>query len=142
MGLALLACCLIIPQIEANRRLAYEKQKLQTDLERFELQETVNREFLARLGSDPTLAERLAQRQMKMVREGTHVLDLKGSHPGDASISPFVLTAIPPPAPLPEYRPQGLLARAFTDSRTKLYLMGTALLMIATGLILGNGRAE
>src|SRR3954471_21574702 len=31
-GVALISCCALIPQADANRRLAYEKQELQRDL--------------------------------------------------------------------------------------------------------------
>src|SRR4051794_40039816 len=76
VGLAVIACCVIVPQTEANRRLVYEREKLKLDLNQVNQQLDVNDEFLKRLADDPTLAERLAQRQMKMVREGTNVLEL------------------------------------------------------------------
>src|SRR5688572_19528474 len=78
VGIGLIACCVIVPQTEANRRLVYEREKLKLDLRHVDRQIDVNDEFLRKLADDPTLAERLAQRQMKMVREGTNVLELRG----------------------------------------------------------------
>ena len=103
IGIALLACCIIIPQADANRRLAYQRQKLQADLEQIQKQAAVNEEFLKKGADDPTLAERLAQRQMKFVREGTSVLKLDGRDPIDSS--PFLLVRVPPPPPLPSFYP-------------------------------------
>src|SRR5437868_6945773 len=77
-GVALIACCLLIPTADENRRLAYEGVKLAADLEQLERQVSTNEEFLKRVADDATLGERLAQRQMKMVREGTAVLEIKG----------------------------------------------------------------
>ena len=47
-------------------------------LDYFKQQAKVNQEFLSRIETDVNLAERLAQRQMKLVREGATVLELKG----------------------------------------------------------------
>src|SRR5689334_19152265 len=55
-GVALIACCALIPQADANRRLAYEKQELSRDLETVEKQIAVNDSFLKQVGDDPTLA--------------------------------------------------------------------------------------
>ena len=41
---------------------------------------------------------------MRMVREGTSILELKGSSPR-RDLSPFELVTIPPPADLPPYGP-------------------------------------
>jgi len=139
VGLGLLACCMILPQVEANRRLAFEKQKLQFDLQHFETQVAVNQEFLDRLGSDPTLAERLAQRQMKMVREGSNVLELKGQTAD--GISPFLLVNVPPAPPLADYQPAGIFGRAFSDSRTRLYLLGVSLFMVAGVMVLSHTKS-
>src|SRR3954447_7987544 len=64
MGLAIIAACVIVPATDENRRLAYERERLKADLEQISRQIDVNDEFLKRIGDDPTLAERLAQRQM------------------------------------------------------------------------------
>lgn len=137
-GIAIIAACLLIPQADANRRLAYERLKLQADLQAVEKQVQVNDEFLSRVADDANLAERLAQRQMKIIRQGNHVLNLKNG--GDTEMSPFQLTAVAPPADLPPYQPRGgLLARLCYNSKSRLYLIGVGLMAMAGGLVLGLG---
>ncbi len=137
-GLALLAAAVIIPQTEDNRRLVYEREKLKVDLERVDRQITTNDEFLRKIAADATLAERLAQRQMKMIRQGTSVLELKGS--GTDEMSPFQLVNVPAAEPLPPYQPVGgILGRAFSSRRMSLYLIGAGLMMTAFGLVMGSG---
>src|SRR5580698_6962616 len=46
IGLSLIAACVIIPQADANRRLAYERQRLRRDLDQIQKQVAVNSEFL------------------------------------------------------------------------------------------------
>lgn len=134
-GIALIACSVLIPQADANRRLAYEKQTLTRDLQSIEQQIDVNREFLKKVSDDPTLAQRLAERQMKVIPQGAHVVDL--THEPE-SMSPFQLLNVAPPAPLPPYRPVGgTLARICYGPHSRLYLIGLSLGMIATGLVLG-----
>lgn len=137
-GIALVACCVIIPQADANRRLIYERQMLRMDLQTVERQVAVNGEFLRRVGDDPTLAQRLAERQMKVIPEGTRVLELK--HESDGSgMSPFQLVSVAPPPPLPPYRPLGgTIANLCYNPHTRLYLIGSALGLIAVGLVLGH----
>jgi len=134
-GIGLIACCIVIPQTDANRRLAYEKMTLQADLESVQKQVAVNDQFLKKVVDDPSLAERLAQRQLKRVRKGQRVLRLKEEKP---QMSPFQITNVaPPPAP-PPYKPiGGILATLCYDSRTRLYLMGLSMAMIACGLVMG-----
>jgi hypothetical protein len=150
-GICLIACCVIIPQADANRRLVYEREKLKIDLESIREQVTTNDEFLRRVADDPNLAERLAQRQMKIIREGTRVLELKqdgakggaggGMLPTD--VSPFHLVAVAPPPPMPPYEPNGgRLARLCYDPHKRLYLMGTGLFLMAAGLVCGFGPRE
>ena len=135
-GIALIASCLLIPAADENHRLAYEGQGLKNDLEQLQKQVATNEEFLKRVSDDPVLSERLAQRQMKMVREGTSVLALKGQ-PLGGSASPFLLMTLPPPEPLPEYQSMGGgFARLCRQPRVQLYLIGGGLLMIAVGLVL------
>jgi hypothetical protein len=142
MGLALLACAVLIPQADANRRLAYERQTLQNDLETVEKQIAVNQEFIRHVGQDPTLAERLARRQMKLIPVGNKVLELPADS-GEATMSPFQLTAVARPEPLPAYKPiGGFIAGLCYDSRARLYLVGTALGMVAVGLVLGGSAKE
>jgi hypothetical protein len=134
-GIALIACCVLIPQADANRRLAYERETLQRDMQNIEQQIQVNQEFLKKVSDDPTLAQRLAERQMKVIPEGEHVVDLTHEPEG---MSPFQLVNVAPPAPLPPYRPVGgTLARICYGPHSRLYLIGMSLGLIATGLVLG-----
>lgn len=136
IGIALLACCIIIPQADANRRLAYQRQKLQADLEQIHKQAAVNEEFLKKIADDPTLAERLAQRQMKFVRQGTSVLKIDG--PNTIDSSPFLLVRVPPPPPMPAFTPPGgRLASLCRNPQSRTWMMGAGLLLIACGLVLG-----
>jgi hypothetical protein len=137
-GIAILACCLLIPAADDNRRLVYERERLKADLEQIQRQIDVNGQFLKSVGDDPTLLERLAQRQMKMVREGTSVLDLRDDRP-QGDLSPYLLLSVPPPQPLAPYRPiGGVFSDMCRHPRTRLFLMGGALLLIACGVILGD----
>lgn len=136
-GIAIVAVCAILPQTDENHRLAYECHKLKLDLEHLEQQAQAGDEFVRRVAEDPVLAERIAQRQMKVVRAGTRVLDL--GLKDEQSMSPFGLVSVPPPPPLPEYRPrQGRLADLCREPRKRLYLIGGGLMLIAIGLVLGN----
>jgi hypothetical protein len=150
IGLSLIAACVIIPQADANRRLVYEREKLRMDLAQIQKQSEVNQEFLVKIREDPQLAQRLAQRQMKMVLQGEAVLDLQTPDAGPRSaaatasldaeqMSPFRIVHVPPPAPLPAYQPLGgTLASLCRQPRTELYLLGGGMLMVAVGLVLGD----
>ncbi|MGB7161183.1 MAG: hypothetical protein WBD40_24195 [Tepidisphaeraceae bacterium] len=141
-GIAILACCLLIPAADENRRLTWERERLKADLEQIQKQVSVNNAFLRRLMADPTLSERLARRQMKMVREGTSVLETK-SAVGKEELSPFLLVTLPPPAEMPQYRPiGGVLGELCRNPKSQLYLTGAALLMMASGLVLGSSGAR
>ena len=146
-GVAIIACCFIIPAADENRRLVYERERLKVDLEHIERQIAVNGEFLKHVADDPTLLERLAQRQMKMVREGTSVLELRDravqasqtqQSQVQQNISPYPLLTVAPPDPLPPYKPLGgQFANLCREPRSRLALMGSALMLIASGLVLG-----
>jgi hypothetical protein len=145
-GVAVIACCFIIPAADENRRLVYERERLKIDLEHIERQVAVNGEFLKHVADDPALLERLAQRQMKMVREGTSVLELRDravpasqrQSPQNQNMSPYPLLTVAPPDPLPEYDPLGgRFADLCRHPRSRLILMGSALMLIASGLVLG-----
>ena len=152
-GIALVACTVLIPQADANRRLTYEREKLRLDLESIRKQVATNDDFLKRVADDPNLAERLAQRQMKIIRQGTRVLELKKQkQPGPAGgagmaqaaglgpeeMSPFYLVQVAPPLPLAAYKPVGgLLAGLCYNPHTRLYLTGIGLFGMAVGLVLG-----
>ncbi|MDB5356943.1 MAG: hypothetical protein JWN24_3396 [Phycisphaerales bacterium] len=142
LGIGLIACCVVIPQADANGRLFYERQMLQADLESVEKQVAVNGEFIKKVMDDPTLAERLAGRQMKTIRKGQKVLALK-HEPADTDMSPFALVTVAPPALPPPYKPiGGGFASLCCDARSRLYIMGAAMTMIAAGLVLGVGSRK
>lgn len=135
IGIALIAACLIIPAADENHRLVYERERLKADLDQIHKQVDVNDEFLKRVNDDQRLLERLAQRQMKMVREGTSVLELK-EQTGSRGMSPYGLVNVPPPPPMPAYQPiGGRLSQICRNPRLNLYLTGGGLLMIAIGLV-------
>lgn len=150
VGVGLIACCVLIPQADANRRLVYEREKLKADLDSVRRQVATNDEFLRRVADDPNLAERLAQRQMRIIREGTRVLELKNGGAGRPSrgavnedVSPFHLVQVAPPPPMPAYQPRGgLIARLCYDPHRRLYLMGTGLMLMAAGLVFGFGPTK
>jgi hypothetical protein len=138
-GVGLIACCLLIPQIDSNRRKLWEIKKLKLDLEQIQKQTAANEQFVKRISEDPALAERLAQRQMKLIREGTKVVDLPGQM-GAGEMHPFALVAVDPPPELPPYEPVGgKLASLCRSPRTRLYVMAGGLMLMAFGLILGYG---
>jgi hypothetical protein len=124
---------------DENRRLNYDRLQLRADLDHLRQQVRVNDEFISKVNDDPSLAERLAQRQMKQIRAGTKVLDLPQT--GGNDMSPFQITAVQPPPPLPPYRSVGgHMAALCYDPRSRLYVMGAGLLMMAVGLVLGYSR--
>ena len=140
LGLVAIAVCVIIPQVDANRRLAYERQKLLADLNQINQQTAINEEFLARLDSDPQLAQRLAQRQMKFIRQGESLLPYKGQASA-AVVSPYSLVRVPPPLPLPAYVPPGgAVGRLLLDSHTRLYYLAGGLFLAAVGLVLSSNE--
>lgn len=139
IGMAIIAACLIVPATDTNRRLAHEQTRLKMDLQQLEKQIAVNDEFLHKVKDDPTLAQRLALRQLKMIRSGTTTLDLKGSAGAvELNSSPFSILAVPPPPQRETYQPRGgLLSRYCLDPKLQIYLIGLGLMLVAGGLILG-----
>lgn len=140
LGVAVWAACLLIPAVDQNRRLAYEREQLRRDLAQLDEQIAVNDEFLRRLADDPTLAERLARRQFNAQREGTTQIDLPGDVTDDPAVlaSPYALLRVAPPPPLGPYEPVGgWLGEWCRDPRSRLYLMGASLFCIVTALLLG-----
>jgi hypothetical protein len=143
LGIGMIAMCLLIPAADEVRRLAYERDRLKADLTQLHLQVETNQAFLDRVATDAVLAERLARRQMKMVPEGTAVLDLKAMQTTSHEMSPFLLVTVPPPAPMPPYRPMGgFLSTACRHPKTQLYLIGVSLLAIASGLVLSRSTRD
>jgi hypothetical protein len=152
LGLFVSSACVLLPQVDANRRMVYDREKLRLDLQQIQKQVAVNREFLNKVESDPQLSERLALRQMRVVRPGERVLDFKNEEPDApgaptagsaeseaAQMSPFMIVNVPPPPPLPEYQPVGgFLGQIVLDPHFQLYLLGGALFCVAAGLVLGD----
>jgi hypothetical protein len=135
-GIALIACCFLIPAADENRRLVYEREKLRIDLEHIKRQIAVNDEFLSRVADDPVLLQRLAQRQMKLVRQGTSVLELKGQD-GRHDLSPYLLVNLAPPPELVPYKPVGgVFSTLCRQPRTRLFLMGGGMLLVAAGMVM------
>ena len=142
LGIAMIAYCALVPQIDENRRLVYECEKLKLDLDQLQMQVAVNQEFVSRVGRDPALAERLAQRQMRFIRKGSSILELEGEKQA-VDRSPFALVSLPPPKPLAPLKPAGgPVAQFCRDPRHRLYLIGAGLMLAAIGLILGSSLAE
>jgi hypothetical protein len=141
-GIALIACCLLVPLGDANRRLGYERQKLAADLEQLDKQVAVNEEFVGKVSQDPVLAQRLALRQMKVVKRGTAVLELASDTRRD-DVSPFLLVNVPPPPAMRPYRSVGgRFAQMCRDRRENLYMLGAGMLMVAVGLVCGGAVSD
>lgn len=142
-GIAIIACCLLIPAADENRKLACEAANLRVDQEQVAKQVALNEDFLHRVADDPALLERLAQRQMKLVRQGTGVLELRNTEKAK-DLSPFLLTTLPPPTVATLYRPiGGKLGTLCRNPHLQLYLLGSGLLLLAFGLLVGaSGRAD
>jgi hypothetical protein len=127
----------LVPAAEANKRLTADRDELKRDLTQVESQLAVNEEFLADVKTDPELAERLAQRQMRQIRVGTEVLDLTGVDRRQ-SVSPFQMLAVAPPPPVARYQPlTGLLGDVCRDTHRQLYAIGLGMFMVAGALVLG-----
>jgi hypothetical protein len=150
IGLAAIAACVVIPQADANGRLRYERQKLVADLDQINQQASVNEAFLKKIEIDPQLAQRLAQRQMKFIRQGESLLPyksqprvVKASTALAAEISPFSLVRVPPPAEQAPYQPDGgTLSFWLLDSHIRLYCLAGGLFLVAMGLILGSNDSH
>ena len=141
LGLGIIAVCVLVPAAEANKRLTADRDKLKRDLTYVESQVSANQEFLSIAGSDPEIAERLAQRQLKQIREGTSVLELKGLDQ-KTEASPFEMISVPPPPAVVDYRPlDGMLGEICNDTRRQLYAVGLGMFMVATALVLSGASS-
>ncbi len=141
LGIAIVACCVLMPMTEANRRVAWQREKLKRDLAHLQEQVRVNDDFLKRIPGDPALAERLAQRQMRLIREGSSVLNLK-AEPNMQS-SPFLLVSVQQPMVMAAYQSTpGRLGKIASDAKFQLYLLGGALLLVAMGLLWDSPSAQ
>ena len=138
-GLAILAACVLVPAIDANRQMRYEHDRLAADKDQVDRQIAVNDEFLSKLADDPQLVERLAQRQMRVIRQGTVVLSLPSDD--DKRMSPFSLVDVSPSSPMPAYQPAGgLLADWCWNSKYQMGLIAAGLFLVAVGLVCGPTR--
>ena len=139
-GIAIVACAVLVPAADENRRATYELAKIDRDVTYFQKQSDVNKDFLERVSNDPTLAERLALRQLHMTRADTHLMPLPGKA-DPFNRSPFALVSVDPPPALEPYRPVGgLLGDWFLDLRRQIYFAGFGLLLAAAGVIFGGGE--
>jgi hypothetical protein len=142
LGLGIIAVCVLVPAADANKRLTADRDKLQRDLTQIESQISANQEFLASAKTDPEIAERLAQRQLKQIRTGTTVLELSGITQKVES-SPFEMVSVPPAPPINAYQPlQGILGDICRDTREQMYAVGLGMFMVATALVLGAAASE
>jgi hypothetical protein len=145
MGLGVIAACIVIPQADANRRLVYEREQLKLDLNQVQKQIGLNKEFLLKMESDPQLTERLAQREMRSVKQGEAVVDLGSADNSTKAMSsaekmsPFGIVNVPPPPALAPYKPVGgAFAELCRDQGSHMYLLGAGMMMVAVGLTLGG----
>jgi hypothetical protein len=141
-GIAIAACAVLVPAADENRRAMHELAKLEQEVTYFDQQSDVNQQFLQHVSTDPTLAERLAMRQLRLTRPTARIVQMP--HKDDPfSMSPYALVSIDPPAPLPEYRSMGgMLGEWFLDAKRQTYLAGLGLLLTAAGVIFGGGTSR
>jgi hypothetical protein len=141
-GLCLIAVCVLVPQAEANRRMAVDRDQLRQDLAHADAQLDVNARFLTAAATDPEVAERLAQRQMRQIRQGSEALHLDGELAGaPAVVTVTDMLRVPTPPPVPAYRPpQGLVADLTACGRHQLYGLGTGLFLVAAALVLATSE--
>jgi hypothetical protein len=141
VALAVLSACVVLPQAEANRKQMYELARLEVELKHLLEQGELNGQFLERLGTDVDLSQRLAHRQMRLVPAGTAELALPEEGAAGSLVSPFGLVKLPAPQLSAGYTPiGGGWLDPLMDARTRLYVMGGAMLVMALGLIWEPGR--
>lgn len=138
IGVSVIAACLLIPQIEENRELQWEVSQLRAEKARVDEQVDSNKRFIEQVGTDATLRSRLVQRQFQLRPKDTQTLEIPGT---TEPRSPFQLATVPPPERLAPYQPMGgSFLLLFREGRTRLYMMGGALILMAAGLIFDGGR--
>ena len=141
VGIAITACAVIIPAADENRRDTYELAKIERDVDYFQRQSAVNQDFVRRINTDATLAERLALRQLHRTREGAKVVALGGLKPDRFGASPYAMTRLDPPADLPAYRPvPGKLSEWFLGDKRPQQMAGLGLCVAGAGVLLGGLR--
>lgn len=146
-GLGIVSACILVPEADASRRLVYDRDKLQLDLNQIRKQVQVNNDFLGKLESDPQLTQRLAEREMRSVPAGQAVVEGKsdaGYSTVEASaqrMSPFTIVNVPPPPALAPYQPVGgAIAEICRNTKSQTLLLGAGMLLVATGLVLGDSE--
>jgi hypothetical protein len=145
VGLGMIAACILVPEADASRRLVYDRDKLQLDLNQVREQVAANSDFLNKLESDPQLTQRLAEREMRSVPAGQAVVDPKPDvgfstvESAAQRMSPFMIVNVPPPPPLAPYQPLGgAIAEVCRNSRSQTFLLGAGMFLVAAGLVLGD----
>jgi hypothetical protein len=138
LGLGIIAICILVPAAEVNKRLTADRDKLNRDLATVESQVAANQAFLDEVGTDPEIAERLAQRQLRQIRSGTRVLELKSpAKNSNASVAEMI--SVPAPPPVNAYQPlTGYLGDICGNSRKQIYAVAIGLLMVAVSLVLSG----
>ena len=142
VGLITLAACILIPLREENRQLAHEQANLQAEADFVKQQAEANAEFVERVHTDPALAERLVMRATRKPAAGKQFLEFEQA--SSFSSSPYALTKIDaPPAPA-AYKSDlnPAIVGLFSDSRSRVTLIGAALFLIAAAVVLGGRREE
>ena len=146
LGLGLIACCLVIPASDDNRRLMFERERLRAELDGLQRQVALNDEFLGRVTHDTELAGRLASRQARVEEPGVEVLAPAplGGGVGNFAMSPFALVAAEPTrGPTAPVAPAGGRLAQFTrQPRSRLIVLGIGLFCCMIGLLGGGGRAS
>lgn len=142
LGLTIIACALIVPAVDENRRELHQLTRLERDVRYFQMQSEVNKQFLEHVSTDPALAERLAMRQLRMTRPDSRIVPIPQTG-NPFAMSPYALVTLDPPPPVPDYQPLGgVLSRYFLDPQTQIYLTGIGILLTAAGVILGGGQTR
>jgi hypothetical protein len=143
-GLCLIAVCVLVPQAEANRRLAVDRDQLRLELAHEDAQLDVNARFLSAAASDPEVAERLAQRQMRQIRQGSAALHLDGEAAGAPAVATVTdMLRVPTPPPVAPYRPPvGVLGDLTRTSKRLLASLGAGLFLVAVGLVTGSSEPQ
>ena len=143
VGLCLIAVCVLVPQAEANKRLAVEREQLRLDVAHADAQLAVNGRFLVGASADPEVAERLAQRQMRRIRGGTAPLQLDGQ-PGSAAVATVTdMLRVPAPAPVAAYQPPtGIVGDVAGSTRRQLYGLTAGLFLVGVSLVLGTSAEQ
>jgi hypothetical protein len=146
LGLGLVACGVLIPEAEENRRLADEHRLLLAEVEALDRQAALNEDFLSRLHGDADLVRRLVRRQTPVTEPAADsdvaFVPLSEST-GRFERSPFALLAAERVVAPPPTRPSGgLLADLCRHPRMRLVTLGTGLLCCLVGLLSGGSAGR